>query len=64
MCMGWLFGTGNHTITAWVSATSMSYVFTVSGSVAASQVYSIPGMDPAARTSQGGYVAPKSGTLV
>jgi uncharacterized membrane protein YfcA len=60
----WVFGTSNRSITALVSATSTSYVFTVSGTVASSQVYSIAGMDPAARTAMGGYVAAKSGTLV
>lgn len=59
----WLFGTSNRTITVLVSATPTSYVFTVSGSVAAAQVYAIAGTDPAARTAMGGYVAAKSGTL-
>ena len=60
----WLFGTGNHAITALVSATPTTYVFTVAGTVATTQAYTIPGMDPAARTSMGGYVAGKTGTLV
>lgn len=59
----WLFGTSNRTITALVSNTPTSYVFTVSGSVTASQAYSIGGSDPAARTTTGGYVAAKTGTL-
>jgi hypothetical protein len=60
----WRFGTSNRTLTALVSGTGTTYVFTVSGTVATSQVYSMPGMDQAARTNTGGYVAAASGTLV
>lgn len=59
----WVFGTSNRTITALVSATATTYVFTVSGSVATGQVYSMPAFDPAARTPQGGFVGPKTGNL-
>lgn len=59
----WLFGTSNRTITALVSATPTSYVFTVNGSVAAAQAYSMPAYDPAARTPTGGFVAAKSGNM-
>jgi len=59
----WVFGTGNRKITAIVSSTGSSYVFTVDGTVAATQVYSMPGSDPAARTPLGGYVASSSGVL-
>lgn len=59
----WLFGTSNRTITALVSMTPTSYVFTVSGSVAAAQAYAIAGSDPAARTTTGGYIAAKNGTM-
>lgn len=59
----WLFGTSNRTITAIASNTPTSYVFTVSGTVAAAQVYSIGAFDPAARTTTGGYIAAKSGNL-
>ncbi len=60
----WNFGTGNHVITAIVSTTGTTYVFTVDGTVASSQVYAMPGSDPAARTPLGGYVSSSSGTLV
>lgn len=59
----WRFGTSNRTITALVSNTVISYVFTLSGTAPSGQAYSMPGMDPAARTPTGGYVATKNGTL-
>lgn len=59
----WTFGTGAHAITALVSTTGTSYVFTVGGSVASSQVYAMPGNDPAARTSGGGFVSTSNGVM-
>lgn len=59
----WKFGTANHTLAALVSSTGISYVFTTSGTVAAAQVFSMPGSDPAARTPLGGYVSSDSGVL-
>lgn len=59
----WVFGTANRTLTVLVSSTGTVYVFTTSGSVAAAQTYSMPGYDPAARTTSGGYVADSSGTM-
>ena len=59
----WRFGTGNRTVTALVSTTGTSYVFTVSGTVASTQVYAMPANDPAARTDSGGYVAGQNGLL-
>lgn len=59
----WIFGTANRTITSLISATPMVYVLALSGPVAAAEAYSIPAMDPAARTRTGGYVGAKNGTL-
>lgn len=59
----WKFGTGMFAIATLVSGSGTTYVFTVSGTIAASQVYAIAGNDPAARTSTGGYVGSHAGTM-
>jgi len=59
----WLFGTANRTITGITSTDGTTYVFTLSGAAASGEPYAMQGMDPAARTPSGGYVAAKAGTL-
>lgn len=60
----WTFGTSARLIVGIASSTGLSYVFQLNGSVASTQVFAMPGLDPAARTPTGGYVASAAGVLV
>lgn len=59
----WLYGSANRTITGIVSTDGTTYLFSLSGTAAASEPYAMQGLDPAARTPSGGYVAAKAGVL-
>lgn len=61
--LSWLFGSGNHQITAVSQTSAIQYTVTVDGTVAASQEYTIGAGDPNARTPTGGYVAGAAGTI-
>lgn len=59
----WKFGTGAHLATNAETANGIVWILPVAGTVAAAQVYTMPGSDPAARTPLGGYVATSNGNL-
>lgn len=59
----WHFGTSARTLTTATSTDGITWICGCSGTVAATQVYSMPGGDTAARTPLGGYVASSSGVL-
>jgi hypothetical protein len=59
----WFFGATPRAVTGLVSSTPTQLVFSLSGTVAASDPYILQANDPAVRTPQGGFVAGKSGTM-
>lgn len=59
----WRFGTTPRTITALAGATLTTAVFTLSGTVASADPYTIAANDPAVRTTSGGFVGASSGTM-
>ena len=59
----WVFGTGNQVPVSVFARTPMSITFTLPGTVAVGQPYTIQPYDPAVRTLTGGYVAASTGVL-
>lgn len=59
----WTFGATPRTVTSLVSNSGNTVVLGLSGTVAMSDPYTMAANDPAARTSGGGFVNAKSGTL-
>lgn len=59
----WTFGTTPRHIISIESAAPTVLTFGVSGTVAAMDPYVIGGLDPAARTTTGGYIAGSAGEL-
>lgn len=58
----WMFGTGDFEVVSAAASSQTVYVLTVAGTVASTQVYTMPS-DNAVRTPSGGYVAGSSGTI-
>ena len=59
----WRFGTSLRTVTSYVTITASALTLALSGSVAAAQPYMIQSMDPAIRTTYGGYVTGSTGAM-